>query len=98
MGLVFQDEALFTGLSIYDNTSYRLAEHGWSEEDTERAVGEVLRFVGLETEADKFPHELSGGMRRRVEFARAHRCRAPCRSTAPNRCGAALRNYSVEMN
>lgn len=71
MGLVFQDETLFTGLSVYDNAAYRLAEHGWSEEDTERAVGEVLRFVGLEEDADKFPEELSGGMRRRLEFARA---------------------------
>lgn len=71
MGLVFQDETLFTGLSVYDNAAYRLAEHGWSEEDTGRAVGEVLRFVGLEEDADKFPEELSGGMRRRLEFARA---------------------------
>lgn len=71
MGLVFQDETLFTGLSVYDNAAYRLAEHGWSEEDTERAVSEVLRFVGLEEDADKFPEELSGGMRRRLEFARA---------------------------
>lgn len=71
MGLVFQDETLFTGLSVYDNAAYRLADHGWSEEDTERAVGEVLRFVGLEEDADKFPEELSGGMRRRLEFARA---------------------------
>jgi phospholipid/cholesterol/gamma-HCH transport system ATP-binding protein len=71
MGLVFQDETLFTGLSVYDNAAYRLAEHGRSEEDTERAVGEVLRFVGLEEDADKFPEELSGGMRRRLEFARA---------------------------
>jgi phospholipid/cholesterol/gamma-HCH transport system ATP-binding protein len=71
MGLVFQDETLFTGLSVYDNAAYRLAEHGWSEEDTERAVGEVLLFVGLKEDADKFPEELSGGMRRRLEFARA---------------------------
>jgi phospholipid/cholesterol/gamma-HCH transport system ATP-binding protein len=71
MGMVFQDEALFTGLSVYDNAAYRLSEHGWSEADTERAVREVLRFVGLEADADKFPEELSGGMRRRLEFARA---------------------------
>jgi succinylglutamate desuccinylase len=71
MGMVFQDEALFTGLSVYDNAAYRLADHGWSEEDTARAVGEVLRFIGLEADADKFPEELSGGMRRRLEFARA---------------------------
>lgn len=71
MGMVFQEEALFSGLSVYDNTAYRLAEHGWDENDIERAVREVLRFVGLEQDIEKLPEELSGGMRRRLEFARA---------------------------
>ncbi|HEV2914977.1 MAG TPA: ATP-binding cassette domain-containing protein [Pyrinomonadaceae bacterium] len=71
MGMVFQEEALFTGLSVYDNAAYRLSEHGWSEAETERAVGEVLHFVGLESDADRLPDELSGGMKRRVEIARA---------------------------
>jgi phospholipid/cholesterol/gamma-HCH transport system ATP-binding protein len=71
MGMVFQDEALFTGLSVYDNAAYRLVERGWSEREAARAVEEVLRFVGLQDDADKFPEELSGGMRRRLEIARA---------------------------
>jgi phospholipid/cholesterol/gamma-HCH transport system ATP-binding protein len=71
MGMVFQEDTLFTGLSVYDNTSYRLEEHGWSKEDIDRAVREVLRFVGLEEEVDKLPEELSGGMKRRLEIARA---------------------------
>lgn len=71
MGMVFQEDALFTGLSAYDNTAYRLAEHGWAEEDIERTVREVLRFVGLGDDAEKFPEELSGGMKRRLEIARA---------------------------
>jgi phospholipid/cholesterol/gamma-HCH transport system ATP-binding protein len=71
MGIVFQEEALFTGLSVYENTAFRLAEHGWTDGDIERAVREVLRFVGLEEEIEKLPEELSGGMRRRLEFARA---------------------------
>lgn len=71
MGIVFQEEALFSGLSVYDNTAFRLAEHGWSETDIEQAVREVLRFVGLEEDIEKLPEELSGGMRRRLEFARA---------------------------
>lgn len=71
MGMVFQEEALFTGLSVYDNTAFRLAEHGWVEGDIERAVREVLRFVGLHEDMEKLPEELSGGMRRRLEFARA---------------------------
>jgi phospholipid/cholesterol/gamma-HCH transport system ATP-binding protein len=71
MGIVFQEQSLFTGMSVYDNTAYRLDEHRWPEEDTERAVREILSFVGLEEDIDKLPEELSIGMRRRLEFARS---------------------------
>jgi len=71
MGMVFQEDSLFTGLSLYDNAAYRLKEHGWSDKDIEKAVREALSFVGLEGEEDKLPEELSGGMKRRLEIARA---------------------------
>jgi phospholipid/cholesterol/gamma-HCH transport system ATP-binding protein len=71
MGMVFQEDSLFTGLTVYENAAFRLEEHGWSEEQIERAVSEVLQFVGLEGEEEKFPEELSGGMKRRLEIARA---------------------------
>lgn len=71
MGMVFQEDSLFTGLPVYENAAYRLEEHGWTEDEIERAVAEVLRFVGLEGEENKFPEELSGGMKRRLEIARA---------------------------
>ena len=71
MGIVFQEQSLFTGMTVYENTAYRLDEHGWPDEDTERAVKEILSFVGLEQEDDKLPEELSIGMGRRLEFARA---------------------------
>ena len=71
MGMVFQEDSLFTGLPVYENAAYRLEEHGWSEDEIQRAVSEVLRFVGLEGEENKFPEELSGGMKRRLEIARA---------------------------
>ena len=71
MGIAFQEDSLFTGLTAYDNAAYRLDEHGVAEDETKRAVLEVLRFVGLEQDAEKFPEELSGGMRRRLEIARA---------------------------
>ena len=45
----------FTGLPVYENAAYRLEEHGWSEEEIERAVKEALRFVGLDGEEEKFP-------------------------------------------
>jgi len=71
MGIVFQEDSLFTGLNVYENVAYRLEEHHVSEAETEKAVMEVLRFVGLDQDAEKLPAELSGGMRRRLEIARA---------------------------
>ena len=71
MGIVFQEDSLFTGLNVYDNVAYRFHEHGVPEVETEKAVMEVLRFVGLAEDAEKLPAELSGGMRRRLEIARA---------------------------
>lgn len=71
MGIVFQEDSLFTGLSVYENVAYRLQEHGVDEIEIDRQVAEVLKFVGLDREAEKLPAELSGGMRRRLEIARA---------------------------
>jgi phospholipid/cholesterol/gamma-HCH transport system ATP-binding protein len=71
MGMVFQEDSLFTSLTVYENAAYRLEEYGWTEEEIEKAVGEALRYVGLEGEEEKLPDELSGGMKRRLEFARA---------------------------
>jgi len=71
MGMVFQEDSLFTGLRVYENVAYRLEEHDWAEEEIEKAVSEVLQFVGLDGEEEKFPEELSGGMKRRLEIARA---------------------------
>jgi phospholipid/cholesterol/gamma-HCH transport system ATP-binding protein len=71
MGMVFQEDSLFTGLTVYENAAYRLEEHGWTEEEIGKAVGDVLLFVGLDGEEEKLPEELSGGMKRRLEIARA---------------------------
>lgn len=71
MGMVFQEDSLFTGLTVYENAAYRLEEHGWSPDDINKAVHDVLSFVGLEGEEEKLPEELSGGMKRRLEIARA---------------------------
>lgn len=71
MGIVFQEDSLFTGLTVYENVAYRLHEHGVPDAETETAVMEVLRFVSLDKCADMLPGELSGGMRRRLEIARA---------------------------
>jgi len=71
MGMVFQEESLFTGLTVFENAGYRLEEHGWAQDEIEKAVTEVLHFVGLDGEANKLPEQLSGGMKRRLEIARA---------------------------
>jgi len=71
IGTVFQEGALFDSLTVRDNVGYRLMEEHLGEEEITRRVTEALRFVELEHTLDKFPSELSGGMRRRVAIARA---------------------------
>jgi phospholipid/cholesterol/gamma-HCH transport system ATP-binding protein len=71
IGMVFQEGALFDSLSVYDNVAYRLHEQYVPEDEVEREVRRMLRFVNLEDAIDKMPSELSGGMRRRVGIARA---------------------------
>ncbi len=71
MGMVFQENALFTGQSVFENAAYRLNDLKWPEDEVERAVVEVLTFVGLQDDMEKQAEELSGGMKRRLELARA---------------------------
>jgi phospholipid/cholesterol/gamma-HCH transport system ATP-binding protein len=71
IGMVFQESALFDSLSVGDNVSYRLHEDHIPEEEIHGRVVEALQFVALENTIQKFPPELSGGMRRRVSIARA---------------------------
>src|SRR5580698_1129458 len=71
IGMVFQESALFDSLSVEDNVAYRLHEDHVPEEECRIRAEEVLKFVELGQAIDKFPSELSGGMRRRVSIARA---------------------------
>jgi phospholipid/cholesterol/gamma-HCH transport system ATP-binding protein len=75
IGVLFQEGGLFDSFTIEENVSYPLINsEGRPVKYTEEAanrVREALRFVGLEHTLDKFPSELSGGMRRRVGIARA---------------------------
>lgn len=71
IGFVFQEGALFDSLSVADNVSFRLHEESVKDVEVETRVRESLRFVEMEHAYEKFPAELSGGMRRRVSIARA---------------------------
>ena len=73
MAMVFQHGALFDSMTVGENVSFRLREHGLAmdEEKIERRVHEVLKFVGLEGTIKLKPAQLSGGMKKRVAIARA---------------------------
>ena len=71
IGMVFQEGALFDSLTVRDNVAYRLMEQKVAEAEVTQRVTEALRFVELEQTLEKFPSQLSGGMRRRVAIARA---------------------------
>jgi phospholipid/cholesterol/gamma-HCH transport system ATP-binding protein len=72
IGMVFQESALFDSLTVRENVAYRLmGVHGVYNDEIDRRVREVLRFVELEHTLDLYPAELSGGMKRRVAIARA---------------------------
>jgi phospholipid/cholesterol/gamma-HCH transport system ATP-binding protein len=78
VGILFQEGGLFDSLTIEENVAYPLLnQHALHQngtrpaEDVDNRVREALRFVELEHTLEKFPNELSGGMRRRVGIARA---------------------------
>ena len=71
-GMVFQQAALFDSMSVADNVAFPLREHTReSAEVIRQKVIEKLALVGLKGVEEKFPAELSGGMRKRVGLARA---------------------------
>jgi phospholipid/cholesterol/gamma-HCH transport system ATP-binding protein len=84
VGILFQEGGLFDSLTVAENVAYPLINHrilqhaatpgspnGNGARSVDDRVRESLRFVELEQTLDKFPNELSGGMRRRVGIARA---------------------------
>ncbi len=76
IAMVFQYSALFDSLNVFDNISFALRERKdlrkkYSEQDLKEIVSQKLELVGLQGIENKFPSELSGGMQKRVSFARA---------------------------
>jgi phospholipid/cholesterol/gamma-HCH transport system ATP-binding protein len=71
-GVMFQDGALFGSLNLYDNVAFPLREHTkLTEAEIHRVVLEKMDMVGLADAGQKFPGEISGGMRKRAGLARA---------------------------
>jgi phospholipid/cholesterol/gamma-HCH transport system ATP-binding protein len=71
-GMVFQGAALFDSDTVLRNVGLALREHtDKTGTEIREIVNEKLRMVGLEGVSDKYPAELSGGMKKRVGFARA---------------------------
>ena len=69
VGMVFQDFALFSHLTVSGNVAFGL--RAWSATERRARVAELLTLVGLPSRADAYPHELSGGEAQRVALARA---------------------------
>ena len=74
VGMLFQESALFDSLNVAENVAYPLLNQRAIQCPADQVlpkVKEALQFVELEHTLEKFPSELSGGMRRRAAIARA---------------------------
>jgi phospholipid/cholesterol/gamma-HCH transport system ATP-binding protein len=74
IGMLFQESALFDSLNIEENVAYPLLNQksiSCPENEVQARVDQALEFVELAGTQQKFPSELSGGMRRRAAIARA---------------------------
>jgi phospholipid/cholesterol/gamma-HCH transport system ATP-binding protein len=71
-GMVFQYAALFDDMTVFENVAFPLREHTQlSEAQIQEQVETILQTLGMKKPYDKYPNEISGGMRKRVGIARA---------------------------
>ena len=70
VGVVFQQDASFPWLTVYDNAAFGLRRAGVDEAEIGRRVDHALSFMGLRGFAKSYPAQLSGGMRQRLCIAR----------------------------
>ncbi|HEX9103474.1 MAG TPA: ATP-binding cassette domain-containing protein [Polyangia bacterium] len=78
VGMLFQNNALFDFMTVGENVAFPLVRQGeLAGADIRARVAERLRAVGLAGSEDKFPNELSGGMKKRAALARAVIARPP---------------------
>ena len=70
IGVVFQEDASFPWLTVWDNAAFGLRRNGTDDAEVRRRVDDALAFMGLKDFARAYPAQLSGGMRQRVCIAR----------------------------
>jgi len=70
IGVVFQEDASFPWLTVWDNAAFGLRRAGIAEAEMRRRVADALAFMGLKDFSRAYPSQLSGGMRQRVCIAR----------------------------
>ena len=70
IGVVFQEDASFPWLTVWDNAAFGLRRSGVAGGEIRRRVDDTLAFMGLKDFARAYPSQLSGGMRQRVCIAR----------------------------
>ena len=70
-GFIFQNYSLFPWLNVIDNVIFGLDINGKPEDESKKRAMEYLKTVGLEDFANRYPHELSGGMKQRVAIIRS---------------------------
>lgn len=71
IGVVFQDFKLLAKKTVFENVAFALEVSGARFSKIQKVVPQVLKIVGLENNANKFPEQLSGGEKQRVVIARA---------------------------
>jgi ABC-type nitrate/sulfonate/bicarbonate transport system ATPase subunit len=69
--IVFQEHGLFPWMTVQANIEFNMLARHDAKAERRRKAGELIRLVGLDGFQEKYPHELSGGMRQRVGIARA---------------------------
>lgn len=70
-GFIFQNYSLFPWLNVIDNVIFGLGINGKPEKESKKRAMEYLKTVGLEDFAERYPSELSGGMKQRVAIIRS---------------------------
>ena len=69
--MVFQGESVFPWMTVQENVAYSLRIRGLASKERREIASHYLTLMGLDGFADAFPHQLSGGMKQRINVARA---------------------------